>query len=70
MCVIGCMVSESKQDLFRSLVTGNDVVGEVVGTLSRAIDVMEHCWKERQTGKGIVEWFSAMRSVGQHILLL
>ena len=59
----------SKQSSFRSLITG-DASDVVVGTFSRAIQIIEHCWKEREAGLGDFDWFSAMKSIGNHTLLL
>lgn len=47
-----------------------DVTDTAVGTFSQAMEIIEHCLKKRHDEAGNVEWFSAMRSVGQHILLL
>ncbi|PVH69974.1 hypothetical protein DL98DRAFT_621278, partial [Cadophora sp. DSE1049] len=70
VCDIGCMMSESTQELFRTLVAAEDAADTAVRTFSRAMEIIEHCWKTRHDEAGNVEWFSAMRSVGQHILLL
>lgn len=70
VCVIGCLVSENKQSIFRCLIAGENAADVVVGTFSRAIEIVEHCWKERESDLGNFDWFSAMKSIGQHTLLL
>jgi len=70
VCVIGCMVSESKQNSFRCLVIREGVADVLIGALPQAFEIIQHCWKERESCLENSDWFSAMKKVGQHILLL
>lgn len=70
VCVIGCMVAESKESTFRIHTAEGGVTLASARGLSRAMEIVEHCWKQRAAGFGNCDWFSAMKSVGQQNLLL
>jgi hypothetical protein len=69
-CVTGCMVSEDKQNTFRNLVAVKCFAQGVLETLLQTHEIIDDCWKEREAGTGVCEWFSAMKSVELHLPLV
>jgi hypothetical protein len=68
--VTGCMVLEEKQDVVREVVFRAARAGINTGTIWKGMVVIEECWRLRG-GKvnAEVSWVTAMKSLGEKILL-
>lgn len=66
-CIAGCMASDEQEDFFRAIALPK------CGRSYKALEVAEECWRLRKLnvlGAGIVDWNTAMDSLGLNILLV
>jgi hypothetical protein len=71
-CIAGCMAAHDQEPKFRDLASAVKIDKHTFGTSWRALEVMETCWMMRrspETENG-TDWFTAMKKLGVHILLV
>lgn len=72
ICMIGCMASLSEEDQIRNFIMGAVEVGTPMGTVWKALRIMQECWNLRRNSGhfGNCDWRAAMASLGLKILLI
>lgn len=71
-CIAGCMAIEEEQMFFRGLAVSSDGDAPTFGNFSKALAIIEECWRLRREGKPHqpVDWRTAMNSLGMSVLLV
>ena len=73
VCIAGCMASTREQrDFFRDVSTNERMVNPMFGDSSKVLTIMQECWRVREQASGkysLIDWRSAMRKLGNYILL-
>lgn len=66
-CISGCLAAGEQQKVFRELVTLPHITH---GTCLEALNIMEECWRLRETKSSSCDWVHIMEKRGQYILLI
>jgi C6 transcription factor Pro1 len=72
-CIAGCMATHDQEQNFRDLAFAAKIDEHVFGTSWKAAEVMETCWIMRrspETDQNGTDWFTAMKKLGSHVLLV
>lgn len=71
-CIAGCMAIEEEQTFFKGLAVSNGGDAPTFGNSSKALAIMEECWRLRREEKQHqpVDWRTAMNSLGVNVLLV
>jgi hypothetical protein len=69
-CITGCFALPEERSLIRNLVSAAGVHGPSSGNLWKALEVIEECWKIRESSLGVCDWLEAASSLGYDILLI
>ncbi|KAH6674829.1 C6 transcription factor [Halenospora varia] len=69
-CISGCLALEEQQSFFRELFSKANAVSSNIGTCGQAFEIMEECWKMRQTCFDNHCWVSIMEKPNLSILLI
>lgn len=66
-CISGCLAVEEQEQKFRALMSSPHVTHR---TCLDALNIMEECWRLRETERPNHDWTYIMKKDGQHILLV
>ncbi|KAH8592114.1 fungal-specific transcription factor domain-containing protein [Bisporella sp. PMI_857] len=69
-CVTGCFALPEERSLLRNLVTVARVDGPTGGSLGKALEVVEQCWKMQDSSLGLYDWRKAASSLGYDTLFI
>lgn len=73
VCVAGCMAARDQESFFRNVISDAGADVSPFGNPSKALMVMEECWRMRRGLTGRlegVEWLKATKSLGFDVLLV
>ena len=66
-CISGCLASGGQQKVFRELMSLPHITH---GTCLVALNIMEECWRLRETESSSCDWVQIMEQRGQCVLLI
>lgn len=66
-CISGCLATDKQQKVFRELVSLPHITHS---TCLEALNIMEECWRLRDTESSSCDWVHIMEKRGQYILLV
>ena len=69
-CITGCFALPEERDLLRNMVSAAGVSGPTGGSLGKALEVVEKCWKIRESSLGLCDWREAASSLGYDTLFI
>jgi C6 transcription factor Pro1 len=72
-CIAGCMAARDQEQSFKDLASAARIDQYTFGTAWKALEVMETCWMMRRlpgTEQNDCDWFSAMKTLGSHVILV